>query len=245
MGSDACAGGIVPNRLKEVRLSAGPEETLGLVLFALGIAAGSGLLGIARRRARGLRPVREGAPSRLIADLESGRFRVTGRVVPIETTSSAVDGAACVFVEHAEYRTLGSTFVPVMREVEHQVHAHPFYLDDGSGRLLLDPRSATVEAVTLFEDGDMVAERRLRAGEEVELVASFAPADPDGSGGPYRASAGWSAVDDECGPPLITHRTDPDMMIVAQEDVLTALLRGAGGIVLGGSLLLGALVALI
>lgn len=187
-----------------------------------------GLLVLAGARRRSLSPVLEAVASRTVAELGKGRFKVTGRVVPIQTSPSRLDGSPCVFLEHAEYRTVGSAIVPLLREIEHVIAAHPFWVDDGTGRVLVDPRHASIDAVTVHEDDGLTAERRLRAGEEVELVASFAPGEAEADGGPYRAAhLAWMPVTDVCGPPRITYRTEKDMLPPPLDD-LTAFLRGAG-----------------
>jgi hypothetical protein len=210
------------------------------LLFVFGLAAAGSMWWWARVRARRLRPIPEACSGRTVAELEAGRFRVTGRVVPIQTSDSGIDGVPCVFLEHVEYRTLGSELVPLMREVEHRLVRHPFFLDDGTGRLWIDPGEASVEAVTVFEDAGLSAERRLRAGEEVELVATFAPCESEADGGPYRAGHfAWRPIADDCGPPRITYRTVSDM--VAPADDVTAFLRGAGVLVLVTTTLFGVL----
>lgn len=135
--------------------------------------------------------------------------------MPIETSRSAVDGSDCVYVERAEYRSVGTGLVPLLREVEHAAATHPFYLDDGTGRLLVDPGLALIECSTATADGGLTAERRIRASEEVALVATFAAveADHEPGDGPYRAAARrWTPVADDAGPPRLSHRTEASMV---------------------------------
>ena len=200
------------------------------ILVAVTVAAGLSLLAISRWRAGRLRPVLEGAPGRVVGELEAGRFRITGRVVPIHTSASLIDGSSCVFIERAEYRLVGSAFVPLLREIEHSLVGHPFYVDDGTGLVLVDPRDASIDAATL-EDDCLVAERRVRAGEQIELVAAFRAREVEQDGCPYRANGpAWEAVEDGCGPPQISYRTDPSMM--QPMDDVTAFIRGAGAMLL-------------
>ncbi|HJL14800.1 MAG TPA: hypothetical protein RMH99_04040 [Sandaracinaceae bacterium LLY-WYZ-13_1] len=215
---------------------------------AVALAAGIGLLLWGRARARSDGQLEEALPECRLVDLEPGRFRVTGRVVPITTTESAVDGAACVYVERAEYTTVGARFVPLMREVEHGASCHPFYLDDGTGRLWVDPATALIECATATADGGLTAERRLRSGEEVVLSASFEPStgqlDDEGDG-PYRASARkWRAVPDPSDPPRLSHRTE-EGMVRPPPDELTAFLGGAGAMMVAMGALLAFVVAFV
>jgi len=210
------------------------------IIVGVALLAGIGMLVASRWRARrGLR-VPEAVRGCAIGELEPGRFRVVGRVVPIETTRSAVDGADCVYSERAEYRSIGSGLVPLLREVEHAARTHPFYLEDGTGRVLVDPAATLIDCATAIADGGLTAERRLRAGEEVSLVATFAPveAELESGDGPYRAGARrWTPVADGAGPPRLSHRTE-DSMVRPPPDDVTALLGGIGGMmVLMGGLL--------
>lgn len=202
------------------------------MFVAVVAALGAGLLYWAQARMRRLRPVREAASHCRIADLGPGRFRIVGRIVPLTTSASAIDAADCVYVERAEYRTVGSELVPLLREVDRRLVAHPFHLDDGTGRVTIDPARAAVDAVTLWEDDGLLAERRLRAGEEIELIASFRPRPMEADGGPYRGSSrSWEAVEDEHGPPRIGFPTDEMPAIVAADDV-TSFMRGVGVVLL-------------
>ncbi len=198
------------------------------------------MLVASRVRARGADRVVEAVRASAIVDLEPGRFRVVGRVVPIETSRSAVDGVDCVYCERAEYRSVGTGLVPILREVEHRACAHPFYLDDGTGRLFVDPARALIECATATADGGLTAERRVRAGEEVSLVATFVALDAEREpgDGPYRAQARrWAPVDDDAGPPRLSHRTEASMVLPPPDD-LTAFFGGIGAmmILMGGLL---------
>ncbi|WP_053230746.1 hypothetical protein [Sandaracinus amylolyticus] len=215
---------------------------LPLYVVLAGTIAGVSMVIWSIRRAR--QPtLREGATRTSIAELAPGRFRVIGRVIPIRTTPSEIDGAACVYVERARYAAVGGGLVPLMREVDHGWSAHRFFLDDGSARLLVDPAEVLIDCSTATGDGGLVAERRLRAGEEIELVARFRAADgastPDLDEGPYRAAASsWEAVADDVGPPRISYRTEEGMER-ASLDEISSFLRGAGALMIATSLLFG------
>jgi hypothetical protein len=211
---------------------------------AVALVAGLAFFIAAAMRARSIRPVGEAAPGSSVAELTTGRFRLVGRVVPIQTTPSSIDASPCVFVERAVYRTVGSELVPLLRQVDHFVRAHPFYLDDGTGRVRVDPREAVIDAVTLVEDEGLLAERRLRVGEELELVATFEPCESEVDGGPYRGTArGWQAVGDPTGPPRLGHVATYSTILTT--DDTTLLLRGFGAVLIAAALLLTATAALL
>lgn len=201
----------------------------------------AGLWWAAARRVRG-RQVVDGAPRRHIGDLEPGRFRVTGKIVGMATSASPLDGFPCVYLEHADYSPVGGPSV-LLKETDRYLRAHPFYLQDATGMLLVDPADASVDAVTVFEDGGLTAERRLRNGEEVEIVARVAQVTVEAEGGPYRAGAlAWATIPDDVAPTFISYRTDPSMVVPADE--VAVLLRGAGLFLVAVSSILTALVLL-
>jgi len=143
-----------------------------------------------------------------------------------------------VFLERAIYRTVGSDVVPILKQVSHVMRAHPFFLDDGTGRVMIDPASAVVDAITLVEDEGLLAERRLRAGEEIEVIASFTPREVESDGGPYRAGAlAWEAVADGELPPQIGYSVEPSSIVAADET--TVFLRGLASFLFAAAALLG------
>lgn len=213
-----------------------------LYLVLVGLAAGLGMVVWSVRRVPRV-AIREAAAWSSIAELAPGRFRLTGRVVPIRTTASEVDGAPCVYVERARYAPLGGGLLPLLREIAHAHAAHAFYLDDGSGRILIDPAATLIECATTTGDGGLLAERRLRAGEEIEIVACFRSSDGarrEPEAGPYRdAPAGFEAGPDDVGPPRISYRT-LEGMERSRIDEATGFLRGAGALTIAISLFFGA-----
>lgn len=220
-----------------------PLSWLPLYLVLVGLTTGLGMVLWSVRRAPRV-SIREAAARSSIAELGPGRFRITGRVVPIRTTASEVDGAPCVYVERARYEHVGGGFLPLMREVAHGHSAHSFYLDDGSGRILVDPAASLLDCATATGDGGLVAERRLRAGEEIEIVACFRASDgcsfAELDEGPYRAAASpLEPGPDDVGPPRISYRT-LEGMERSRIDELTSFLRGAGALVIAMSLFFGA-----
>jgi hypothetical protein len=216
-----------------------PEVTPWGVILGVW-SAGALLVWWSRARARAAQPIDEALPECTIAELEPGRFRVRGHIVALESSPSAVDGAVCVYVERAEYESVGSHLVPLLREVGHGAISHPFYLEDDTGRLLVDPATTLIDCASAVGDGGLTAERRLRDGEEVSLTASFAPSagELEEGEGPYRArSRQWRAVADVTGPPRLSHRTEHGMVRLPPDEI-SAFLGGAGGILLAaGSLL--------
>ncbi len=201
------------------------------LFVAVACGAAFGLFYWAHLRVRAGRPLRDTARGRTVAELTAGRFRVVGKIVPLETSRSRIDESPCVFIERAVYRTVGSELVPFLKQVSHVVHGHPFLVDDGTGRVLVDPRGAIVDALTLTEDEGLLAERRLRVGEEVEVIARFSPREAESGDGPYRALAlAWEAVDDDGLPPQVGYRAVPLSFHLVDET--TTFLRGLGAVLM-------------
>lgn len=203
-----------------------------IVVVALG--SGAALLAVSRWRVRTSTAIPEAVRGCPIGELEAGRFLIVGNIVPLETTRSRVDGVECVYAERAEYRTVGSGLIPLLREVEHRAVCHPFYVEDATGRVHVDPATTLIDCATAIADGGLTAERRLRAGEEICLVATFEASDSDHEKGegPYRAGARrWVAVADDAGPPRLSHRV-VSSIVKPPPDELTAFLGGVGAMMM-------------
>lgn len=210
--------------------------------IAMGVfSAGLAVLGFVAKRAHRPQPL-EGIRTTCIAELETGRFRIAGTIVSDRSVPSPFDGAPCVFFEHADYSpTLGPGLV--VRESARWSEGRSFYVDDGTGRVRVDPLQSVVEAAVLHEDQGLTAERRLRVGEEIEVVASFALSEPD-EASPYRdAGYEWRSVSDEWGAPRLSYRTMPGML--RAQDEVGMFIRASSIFVASVTLLLGVLVALV
>ena len=137
--------------------------------LVLGISAGvSGALLGAWSRSRRPPPLAEAVPRSTVAALTAGRFAVRGRVVPVDTEPSTIDGARCVFVERVQ-RVPGA----LGRSLDHVHASHRFFLEDETGRIEVDPSRTYIESSTILDESAGVAERRIRAGEEIELVCEL------------------------------------------------------------------------
>mgnify|MGYP001413890932 CR=1 FL=1 len=195
-------------------------------LVLIGVAFGAALIAVSYwPRAE---PLREAVVPSRIGELEPGRFRIVGRVVPIRVVKSEIDDARCVYVERAHYARTGNSFASMLREVDHDWSAAAFFVDDGTGRVVVDPTETLIDCETVADDEGLVAERRLREGEEVEVVATIRPADPErhGAQGPY---------------PTPPFRFEPDRAEMAPSvkriDAPRALARSLGSVVIGVTLL--------
>jgi hypothetical protein len=206
---------------------------LGVVLLTV-LAAGSlasAALAVWSRRPAAP-PTTDGTRRRTISALTDGRFKVRGRIVPFETVPSAIDGVPCVYVLRASVDPSAG----VLRDVEHELRAFTFRVEDETGTIEIDPRTVVVDAPPVQGEAGLVVEQRLRAGEEVEVIARFRPCARGCA--PYRgAGMLLEPVPDEADPPRVTPSTEPlDARLVTRPDV--ALARGAAWGVLGVSVVL-------
>lgn len=201
-----------------------------VTVLALG-GATSAALAVWAARAKPVE-LAEGARRRAIAELselQPGCFAVRGRVVPFETVASEVDGAPCVFVLRASVDPEQG----VLRDVAHEVRAFRFRIEDGTGAIEIDPAHVIVDAPPAHGEAGLVVEQRLRAGEEVEVVARFRPCARGCA--PYRgAGMLHEPVPDEASPPRVSpskERLTPDVATPTE----VVLARGAAAVVLGAS----------
>lgn len=207
---------------------------MGLTIVALGAGASAVLAAWGRRRAEP--PLEDGARTRTIAELGDGRFRVRGRIVPLETTTSEVDGATCVYVLRASVDPEQG----VLRDVAYALEARPFRVEDGTGAIEIDPQHVIIDGRVAQGEAALVVEQRLCAGEEVEIVARFRPCARGAI--PYRGEGRlFEPIPDESDPPRVAPSAEKTVAgLVPRGDVMFA--RAAAAVVLGASALLGWLV---
>lgn len=229
-----CRGRLVPATCGSAGWRTG--GFLGSTFLLLGFVGATVLFAAAALRSR-RREHRSAVDTRTIASLDAGRHRVVGRIVPIRELPSAVDGGACVFVDVVEHQAFGAA---VRRELFREIRATPFFVDDGTGLLRVDPREAQVEAAGVEEDLGLTTERRLRVGEEVEVVGHFQRIELGSDGGPYRGAAVvWGVSGDGEAPLRISYRTEPEMVLPGDE--VATFLRGAGVLLFAASALIALL----
>lgn len=203
------------------------------MLVTLVVAGGVVSAGLTAWSRRAPRPTpTDHARRRTIRELEEGRFLVRGRVVPYETSPSAIDGARCVFVLRASV----SPEKLLLRDVEHELVVHRFRVEDGTGALEIDPRQVVVDAPWIQGEAGLAVEQRLVAGDEVEVIARFRPSASGRT--PYRREDGlYEPTPDPSDPPrVIPYREAIDPRLVPRADAILA--RGAAAFVLGASALL-------
>jgi hypothetical protein len=135
----------------------GPQH---LLLIGVGLAAGCGLFGygfVLWRRKRLI----EDTPTAKIRSMPMGRVELFGRAQERADLEAPLSGRACVYYRYKVEEEIGSANRRRWRTVSKgDSSAWPFYLEDETGRVLVDPEGATVELRT-----DLRA-RRIFPGDE-------------------------------------------------------------------------------
>jgi hypothetical protein len=97
--------------------------------------------------ARARRALQRQAPPLTVAELAEGRpARITGIIVALDTVEAPLSKRTCVYAEQrSELYATGSN--RLVRELPRTSRGTPFLVDDGTGRVLVDPHHARVAMV--------------------------------------------------------------------------------------------------
>lgn len=173
-----------------------------------------GILGLARARwprdritPKQLSELRS-LPVTAIANARDGRIKLVGIARGARTETSVVGTTPCIVLRRQlKRRTVqgGTSAVTT----EHFVWAYPFELDDGTGKVTVDPANAHLDLepflapeAMVMEQSSTMGEEGLRDGDTVVVVG-----DVRVSGGAYRAGA---ANIQFVTPPLVSWRSIPE-----------------------------------
>lgn len=150
------------------------------VLFLLALGLGSGILwfGGGLKRWRRLRLVQD-TPTSKVRSMAMGRVEVHGRAEGKAALEAPFTGASCVWfrwaVEEEVRRNRHKSWKTIARGGS---DAWPFYLEDETGRVLVDPRGAEVE---------IPVDYRSTRPERAQSIAAFL----EGEGVSTRSFFGW------------------------------------------------------
>lgn len=114
-----------------------------------------------------------------IAQAKSGLVKLVGRVVGNVTERSYYHRVPCVALELEHYEVRDSVNGPRRMLVRVEKKLHPFFIEDETGRVAVDPTAARID----FErEGteleSTIEEHRLRDGETVVVLAEVRRAGP-------------------------------------------------------------------
>lgn len=154
-----------------------------------------------------VRALRRLAPTP-VALAREGLVKLVG-TIGCDAPARSLHGDALVAVREVHHYTVEGA-VRVLARIERTTA--PFWVEDDSGRVVLEPTAARVDFETEGGDGDaMFEELRLRVGERVAVVG-FVRRDPSVTTHPMRrvqaqAERGLHFT----APPLVTWRTEPEV----------------------------------
>jgi len=154
----------------------------GLVLFAFGFAAVfTGLYSLWRYYHISTTETSD------IASVDKGTVEMEGEIEPTQTLTAPVSGDDCVAYEYeaTQRRWYGSPGYRAVVDTERR--SHPFYVDDGTGCVLVNPEGAQIAV------DERATERREAESSEYEHDTTFKEVRVPDEGRVYVfGSAGWS-----------------------------------------------------
>jgi hypothetical protein len=117
----------------------------------------SGLFERFGAEARARRALQRQAPPLTVAELAEGRpARITGTIIALDAVEAPLTKRSCVYAEQrSELYATGSN--RMVRELPRASRGTPFLVDDGTGRVLVDPHGARV-AMVFDHDSENVPE---------------------------------------------------------------------------------------
>ncbi len=146
-------------------------------------------------------------PIRHAAD---GYVKIAGVIVGDEVTHSYYHRVPCVALRLDHYEVHDSIDGPRRILVRSDQAMHPFFIEDETGRISIDPRIARIDyEVEGLETESTVEERRLRAGDSVLLLAHVRRAGPRVVHPMRHPQSITESSLEIVGAPLVTWRSDP------------------------------------
>lgn len=166
-------------------------------------------------------------------------LKFTGSVGGLVTETSYYHRVPCVAVELRHYQVLESMKGPRRTLMSTDRKVHPFWVEDETGRVLIDPEQARIDFEVEGADLDStVEEHRIRVGEKVSVIGVVQRSGPRLSSPMRSASTDVDSGMHFEGTPVVTWRTEPE--------VYPRLLPPVGGLALtAGSAVLAAVGSLL
>lgn len=178
-------------------------------------------------------------PVTTIGAARDGFVKIKGRVVATTTEMSYYDRIPCVALalEHYEVREGIHGAKRVLMRSEKWLH--PFFIEDETGRIQLDPKHTRIDYVRQGTDYEStIEEHSLRVGETVFLLAEVRRKNQKALSPMRQSQMTIDSSLELVGSPLVTWRSEPE--------VLPRLTPPAGGLLLtAGSAALSILGALL
>lgn len=152
-------------------------------------------------------------PATPIAEASSGLVKLVGVVGASATAQSYYHRVPCACLELHHYETHGSAggnprrvFVRKERDV------HPFWIDDGTGRLVIDPARARIDyEIEGTDQESSIEEHRIRVGERVAVLATLRCTAPQLTHPMRKAPSDFESRIEIVGECLVTWRSEPEV----------------------------------
>jgi hypothetical protein len=147
-----------------------------------------------------------------IAHAHEGLVKLVGTVGTSTTVASYYHREPCACLELRHYEVVSAAGGAKRALVRTEREVHPFWIEDESGRIMVDPDTARIDYEVEGTDlENAVEEHRIRVGERVAVLGVVRRAGPQLSLPMRRASTdfeqGWAFV----GSPLVTWRSEPEV----------------------------------
>jgi hypothetical protein len=147
-----------------------------------------------------------------IAHARTGLVKLVGRVGAAATVQSYYHRVDCVALELHHYDVVDSASGPRRVLVRKEVDARPFWIEDDSVRLALDPTKIRIDYEVEGSDLDStIEEHRIRVGEQVAILGVVRRAGPQLSQPMRRASTNFDEGVELAPDALLTWRTEPEV----------------------------------
>lgn len=151
-------------------------------------------------------------PRTSIAHARPGMVKLMGHVGAATTVQSYYQRVDCVALELHHYEVVDSVSGPRRVLVRKDLDPRPFWIEDETGRMFIDPAKVRIDYE--IEGGDLdstIEEHRLRAGEQVAVLGSVQCTGPQLSQPMRRASTNLEDGIELTGNALVTWRTEPEV----------------------------------
>lgn len=163
-----------------------------------------------------------------IADARGGMVKVVGVVGAAITATSYYHRVPCAALELMHYDVVDAKGGPRRVLLRTERHVHPFWIEDESGRVAIDPDRVRLDYEVEGADlASTIEERRIRVGERVAVLGHIQRAMPRLAVPMRDAATNVDQSAEFAGRPLVTWRSEPE--------VYPRLSPPAGGMALSAS----------
>jgi|LNFM01.1.fsa_nt_gb hypothetical protein len=147
-----------------------------------------------------------------IAQARGGLIKIAGRVVGSVTERSYYHRVPCVALQLDHYEVRDSVNGPQRMLLRSEKKLHPFFVEDETGRVAVDPSNARIDYVRDGTDLEStIEESRLVNGDKVFILAEVRRSGPRVVHPMRHAQNNIESGIELVGSPLVTWRTEPEV----------------------------------